>query len=74
MQELQLLAKTVKDQTSYIKELEKKFDCSMVLVKKRKKSAKIVIKKMETIASGLTVLVVTYLKNGLITWNNLSNS
>lgn len=60
LQELQSLVKMVEDKTSYIKELEKKFDCLMVLVKKREKLVEIATKKMETMASRLTVLAVTF--------------
>lgn len=62
-QELQSLAKTVQDQTSYIKELEKKVDYLTVLVKKREKPAEVATKKMETMASRLTALATAKLDN-----------
>lgn len=60
-QELQLLAKTVQNQTSYIKELEKKVDYLTVLVKKGEKPAEVATKKMETMASRLSALAATKL-------------
>ena len=74
MQELQSLAKTVEDQTSYIKELEKKVDCLTVLVKKGEKPAEVATKKMETMASRLTALAATHPGSGSTTRNDLSSS
>lgn len=60
-QELQSLAKTVQDQTNYIKDLEKKVDCLTVLVKKGEKPAEVATKKMEPMASKLSALTATKL-------------
>lgn len=67
------MIKTIKDQTSYIKKLEKKFDCLTIWVKKREKQAEVAIKKMESMINRLMALVATHPKSSLITRNNLSN-
>lgn len=62
-QELQSLAKTVQDLTSYIKELEKKVEYLTVLVKKGEKPAEVATKKMDTMASRLSALATAKLDN-----------
>lgn len=73
LRNLQSLAKIVKNQTSYIRELEKKVDCLMVLVKKGEKLAEMTIKKMETMASRLTALATMHPRSSSITRNSLSD-
>lgn len=71
---MQSLAKTVKSQNSYIKTLEQKLDSLTALVKKRKKPAEMVTKKMETMASRLKALATTHPGEKPTNCLNLSNS
>lgn len=45
----------------------------MVLVKKRQKPVEIATKRIETMASRLTILAAIYPKSSSITWNRLLN-
>lgn len=74
LQEVRSLAKTVKSQTSYIKELEKKVDSLTILVKKGEKPAEVATKKMETMASRLTALTATHPGGNTAVPNNSSDS
>lgn len=74
LQEVRSLAKKVKGQTSYIKELEKNVDSLTMLVEKREKPADVATKKMGTMASRFTAFAATYPGRNNAVTNNASNS